>query len=77
MVSDRHQDSGTRSFDSFMLNYSYNRINYDHCVFIKKFFDDDFIILLLYVDNMLIIGHDASKVDMLKRELSKSFTMNT
>ena len=38
-------------------------------------FDDDFIILILYVDDMLIIGHDSSKIDKLKRELSKSFSM--
>ena len=25
--------------------------------------------------NMLIIGHDSSKIDRLKRELSKSFAM--
>ncbi|RVW27983.1 Retrovirus-related Pol polyprotein from transposon TNT 1-94 [Vitis vinifera] len=37
--------------------------------------DDDFIILLLYVDDMLIIDHDASKIEKLKRELSKSFAM--
>ena len=41
----------------------------------RKFFDDDFIILLLYVDDMMIIGHDSSKIDRLKKELSKSFAM--
>ena len=39
----------------------------------KKCSDDDFIILLLYVDDMLIVGHDASKIDKLKRALNKSF----
>ena len=48
---------------------------FDHCVFTRKFFDDDFIILLLYVDDMMIIGHDSSKIDRLKKELSKSFAM--
>ena len=46
-----------------------------HCVLTRKFSDDDFIILLLYVDDMLIIGHDSSKIDRLKRQLSKSFSM--
>ena len=36
---------------------------------------NDFIILLLYVDVMLIIVKDVSKIDNLKRELSKSFAM--
>ena len=30
---------------------------------------DDFIILLLYVDDILIVGHDATKIEKLKREL--------
>ena len=39
------------------------------------FFDGEFIILLLYVDDMLIVGCDTSKIDQLKKELSKSFEM--
>ena len=45
---------------------------HDHYVFTRKF---SFTILLLYVDDMLIIGHDSCKIDRLKRELSKSFAM--
>ena len=44
-------------------------------MFTIKFSSDDFIILLLYVDDMLIIGHDSSKINRLKKELSKSFGM--
>jgi len=47
----------------------------DHCVFMKRYGDGDFIILLLYVDDMLIVGHDNSKIDKLKEKLSKSFAM--
>lgn len=36
---------------------------------------DDFIILLLYVDDMLIIGRDIKKIINLKKTLSKSFAM--
>jgi hypothetical protein len=42
---------------------------------VKKFSDDDFVIFLLYVNNMLIVGHDAAKIEKLKRELRKSFAM--
>ena len=62
-------------FDSFMIEHGYDRTASDHCVFVKKFFDGEFIILLLYVDDMLIVGHDTSKIDKLKKELSKSFEM--
>ena len=58
-----------------MMSHGYNITTYDHCMFTRKFFGDDFIILLLYVDNMLIIGHDSSQIDRLKKELSKSFAM--
>ena len=44
-------------------------------MFTRKFSDNDFIILLLYVDDMLIIGHHYNKIDKLKIELSKSFSM--
>ena len=58
-----------------MMRHGYNRTSSDHCVLTRKFSDDDFIILLLYVDDMLIIGHDSSKIDRLKRELRKYFSM--
>ena len=58
-----------------MENHDFNKIMSDHCVFVKKFGNNDFIILLLYVDDILIVGKDASKIDNLKREFSKSFAM--
>ena len=58
-----------------MVEHRYDRIAFEHCVFVKKFFDGEFIIFLLYVDDMLIIGRDTSKIDKLKKELSKSFEM--
>ena len=64
-----------KKFDSFMMIHGYSRTSSDHCVFTRKFSNDDFIILLLYVDDMLIIGHDSSKIDRLKRALNKSFAM--
>ena len=36
-----------KKFDSFMLNHGCNRTNTDHCVFVKKFSDGDFVIFLL------------------------------
>ena len=58
-----------------MMSHGYNKTTFNHCVFTIKFYDDDFIILLLYVDDMLITGHDSSKSDRLKRSLAKSFAM--
>lgn len=64
-----------KKFDSFMVEHRYDRTASDLCVFVNKFFDGEFIILLLYMDDMLIVGRDTSKIDKLKKELSKSFKM--
>ncbi|CAJ2658330.1 unnamed protein product [Trifolium pratense] len=64
-----------KKFDSFMEKHGYDKTTADHCVFVKKFSDGDFIILLLYVDDMLIVGHDTKKIKSLKKELSMSFAM--
>lgn len=51
------------------------RSSLNHCVFIKRFSGDDFIILLLYVDDILVVGKNMSRIAKLKKELSKSFAM--
>lgn len=51
------------------------KTTFDHYVFIQKFSNDDFIILLLYVDDMLIVGRNASRIDWLKRQFSNSSAM--
>ena len=58
-----------------MAEQGYQKTTSDHCVFIQKFSDDDFVILLLYVDDMLIVGKNASKINRLKKQLSRSFAM--
>ena len=58
-----------------MVEHGYDKIASDHCMFVKKFYDGEFIILLLYVDEMLIVGRTTGKIDKLKKELSKSFEM--
>ena len=42
-------------------------------MFVKKFDGGDFLILLLYVDDILIVGRDLKKIGSLKKALSKSF----
>ena len=50
-----------------MVEHGYDRSVSNYCVFVKKFFNGEFIILLLYVDDMLIVGRDTSKIDKLKK----------
>ena len=64
-----------KKFESVMIQQGYKKTTSDHCVFMQKFSDNDFIILLLYVDDMLIVGPNSSRIMNLKKELSKSFDM--
>ena len=64
-----------KKFDSFMVGHEYTKINANHCVYVKKFPDVKFLILLLYVDDMLIVGQDASMIGDLKKDLFKAFDM--
>jgi hypothetical protein len=53
-----------------MKEQDYRKTTSDHCVLVQKFPDGDFIILLLYVDNMLIVSMNSSGIDRLKKQLS-------
>lgn len=64
-----------RKFGSFMSQQGFKKTSSDHCVFVQKFSDGDFIIVLLYVDDMLVVGHNTCRIQKLKQELSKSFAM--
>ena len=58
-----------------MAIQGYKRIKVYHCVCIHQFLSGNFIILLLYIDEMLIVGKDSNMICRLKEELSKSFHM--
>lgn len=51
-----------KKFDSFMMDHGCKRTTSDHSVFTKYFPDGDFIILLLYIDDMLIVGQDIARL---------------
>ena len=44
-------------------------------MFVKRYDEGDFLILLLYVDDMLIVGQDIKRIMSLKKALGKSFSM--
>ena len=58
-----------------MLEHGFHKTQANHCVFVKKYDEGDFLILLLYVDDMLVVGQNAKKIASLKKALSKSSTM--
>ena len=57
-----------------MKRNGYNRCEMDHCCYLKKF-KSSYIILLLYVDDMLIVGSGMQEINKLKKHLSNDFQM--
>ena len=45
-----------------MMSQEYQRTFTDPCVYVRRYHDDKFIILLLDVDDMLIVGHDVDMI---------------
>ena len=64
-----------KKFESIMGEQGYKKTTSYLCVFVHKFSDNDFIILLLYVDDMLIVSRNISRINNLKKQLNKSFSM--
>ena len=62
-------------FDKFMSEQGYTRCHSDHCVYLKRQNDGSYIILLLYVDDMLVAGSNIQEINVLKRKLANSFAM--
>ena len=50
------------------------RCETDHCCYVK-FFNNSYIILLLYVDDMLIARSSTKEINNLKKQFSKEFAM--
>ena len=62
-------------FVSFMHEHGYSRCHSDHCVNFKRLDDDSYIILCLYVDDMLVVGSNMDHIKGLKRQLTHAFSM--
>jgi hypothetical protein len=62
-------------FDRFMTEQGYRRCHSDHCVYFKRLENGSFIILLLYVDDMLVAGSNMQDINVLKKKLANSFAM--
>jgi hypothetical protein len=62
-------------FDKFMTEQGYSRCHSDHCVYFKRIENGSYIILLLYVDDMLVVGSNMQDINVLKKKLANSFAM--
>src|SRR3954471_17486491 len=64
-----------RRFDKFMAHISFIIIQFDHCVYFRFRPGNSFVILLLYVDDILIASNNVEDVMRVKVELNKEFDM--
>jgi ATP-binding cassette subfamily B (MDR/TAP) protein 1 len=60
-------------FESVMGEQGYKRCSSDHCVFIQRFSGDDYIIMLLYVDDILIVSNNVSRIARLEKRVEQKF----
>ena len=58
-------------FDKFMTEQGYSICHFDHRVYFKRLDNERYIILLLYVDDVLVAGSNMQDINVLKRKLSK------
>ena len=63
-----------KKFDSFMSKSGFHRSEKDQCCYLK-IFTDSYLVLLLYVDDMLIAGSSMKEINTLKARLSSEFEM--
>jgi Reverse transcriptase (RNA-dependent DNA polymerase) len=66
-----------KRFDEFMLSLGFTQSKHDCCLYMKRVNDGTFgfIMLALYVDDMLIAAKNKSDVTKLKAQLSSEFSM--
>lgn len=58
-----------------MMSHDFLRTKADPYVYFKKYYANSFVMLLLYVDDILIAGQDVKLICKLKKELSSVFDM--
>lgn len=64
-----------RKFYIFMVEHNFIRCDYDPCLYFKWLANGNFVILLLYGDDMLVTGSNMRVVKELKQHLAQRFAM--
>ena len=64
-----------KCFDHCMIKNGFSKSEFDMCVYFKKLRDDNYIYLLLYVDDMLLVSKNMSDIKHVKEMLGREFDM--
>lgn len=57
-----------------VMSFDFTMIDEDHCIYVKNS-NEKFLILSLYIDDILLAGNNFEHVKTIKSRLSKSFDM--
>jgi hypothetical protein len=63
-----------QNFDTYILGLEFVRSRGDHCVYSKQV-GNHFICVVLYVDDMLLVGNNMDVIKEVKSQLSSKFDM--
>jgi hypothetical protein len=63
-----------QNFDTYILGLGFVRSRDDHCVYSKQI-GNHFIYVVLYVDDMLLVGNNMDVIKEVKSQLSSKFDM--
>jgi hypothetical protein len=63
-----------QKFDTYILGLGFLRSRVDHCAYSKKV-GNHFIYVVLYVDDMLLVGNNMDVIKEVKSQLSSKFDM--
>lgn len=63
-----------QKFDTHILGLGFVRSQFHHCVYYKQV-SEDFIYVVLHVDDMLLVGNNMGLVKEVKQHLSSKFDM--
>ncbi|KAL0345757.1 UNVERIFIED_CONTAM: Retrovirus-related Pol polyprotein from transposon TNT 1-94 [Sesamum radiatum] len=74
MASNKLPEAGNTRFDEVIRGYDFIKNDYDPCVY-KKISGSSIAYLVLYVDDILLIGNDVKMLGDIKAWLSTQFSM--
>ena len=61
-------------FDRFMVSSDFTTLEADHCCY-SKWFENSYMMLLLYIDNMFVTGSSMKEIVNLNTSLAEKFSM--
>ena len=63
-----------QKFDTYILRLGFVRSRVDHCVYSRQV-GNQFIYVVLYADDMLLVGNNMDVIKEVKSQLSSKFDM--